>query len=141
MDIKDITEKDFNEPYDVLVYKIGIKNTIKFAANFKGRQISFKKRDIKDSKYFPEISILLGEEAAIKIVKLYAGSTIYFPEIKKSCKEKIRILIEKNFNGGNYDELAKEFGYSVRQIYRILGKRSSKHSVINEHQLNLFDKL
>lgn len=142
MDIENIiTADDFGEPYAGLVYKIGISNTIKFATKFCGRQISFKKLDAKKNKNFAELVELLDEVTAIKIVNAYAGEKVYFPEIKTACKKKIKKLIIERFDGSNHLELAKEFGYSERHIYRILKEKGCKHSILDECQLSLFNKL
>lgn len=141
IDESKLKPEDFGEPYSSLVYRIGIANTIKFATRFSGRQISFRKDNIKKSKIFNEFVELFNEVLAIKIANVYAGEKIYFPEIKTSCKEKIKSLIIEKFDGTNQFELAKQFGYSERHIYRILKEKGCKKSILDECQLSLFDKL
>jgi len=64
-------------------------------------------RDIKEGKSIREIC------------RLYGGLQIYIPSEKKFLKEKLK----QEFNGGNYQELARKYRLSVRQVYRLLGGR------------------
>lgn len=133
-----ITAEDLGEPYDILACKIGIAATFKFANKFHGRELRFNKNTYKER--LEEIKKISDEKTADRIIKAYWGEKVYFPKIRKVCKEKIDTAIKNNFNGNNHTELAEIFDYSVRHIYRILGNKSSK-KVINECQLTLFDKL
>lgn len=128
IDESKLKPEDFGEPYSSLVYRIGIANTIKFANNFSGRQINFRKNDIKKGKIFNEIAEIFNEVLALEIANIYAGEKIYFPKIKVSCKDKIENLVVEKFDGNNQIKLAKQFECSERHIYKILeNKRYKKH--------------
>lgn len=128
IDESKLKPEDFGEPYSSLVYRVGIANTIKFANNFSGRQINFRKNNIKKGKIFNEIVEIFNEVLAIEIANIYAGEKIYFPKIKASCKDKIENLVVEKFDGNNQVKLAKQFECSERHIYKILeNKRYKKH--------------
>ncbi|SDO03677.1 Mor transcription activator family protein [Desulfonauticus submarinus] len=54
-----------------------------------------------------------------QICEKYGGFQVYIPLPKRYIKYKIK----KEFNGTNHKELARKYGLSVRQVYRILGGR------------------
>ena len=56
-------------------------------------------------------------KSIIEICKDYGGLQIYIPLQSRYIKEKIK----REFNGRNHIQLAKKYGLSMRQIYRILG--------------------
>ena len=56
-------------------------------------------------------------KSIIEICKDYGGLQIYIPLQSRYLRQKII----KEFNGRNHTELAKKYGLSVRQVYRILG--------------------
>jgi len=56
-------------------------------------------------------------KSIIEICKDYGGLQIYIPLQSRYIKEKIR----REFDGRNHRQLAKKYGLSMRQIYRILG--------------------
>lgn len=53
----------------------------------------------------------------------FAGDMLYIPKRKKYGK---REQLIKKFNGHNHRELAREFGYCVRNVYAILANQKPK---------------
>jgi Mor family transcriptional regulator len=59
---------------------------------------------------------------------LFAGEMLYIP--KDTKRKGLRQALIKKFNGHNHRELAREFGYCVRNVYEILSNQKPQ-------QLNL----
>lgn len=132
-----IDRADLGEPYASLNF-LDMDEICRIENYFKGRQIAFKKCINDMEKAYPEICLILGEKKARKIAKTFSGETVYFPEMKRACSEKVRQLILEQFDGNNYGELARKYGYSERHIRRIVKKGvAQKH--IYENQISLFD--
>jgi Mor family transcriptional regulator len=80
--------------------------------------------DISDfADIYREIAEEICPETAVEIHRLFGGQQIIFPQ-KLYRKEYIYRCIRKRYNGRNVRELAVKYGYSDRQIRRIL--RESK---------------
>ena len=63
-------------------------------------------------------------KSIIEVCREYGGLQIYIPYPNRYIKKQIK----KEFTGANHRELAKKYGVSVRQVYRILkeGMRDEK---------------
>lgn len=78
--------------------------------------------DISDfADIYREIAEEISPETAMDIHRLFSGQQILFPQ-KLYRKEYIYCCIRQKYNGRNIRELALTFGYSDRQIRRILQK-------------------
>lgn len=126
MDLKDfIKPEDLGEPYSSLIDILSLEEICQIEHNFNGRQINFKK-SVKDvSNEYPKLVLILGAEKTVQIVQKLNGQ-IYFPELKKTCRDKIKNCIRTQFNGYNYADLAARFGYSERTIRRIIKNKPSR---------------
>lgn len=62
----------------------------------------------------------LGIEAAFSIAKMFGGAQVYFPTLEKHCNSKLRDSIIEEFDGYNFRELAKKYGYTERWIREIV---------------------
>lgn len=77
----------------------------------------------------------VGIENTLKIIELYQGTGVYFPKVE-SMLNKIRDRnIRREFNGGNYKELAIKYGLTERWIREIV------HANMLENQTTLFDQM
>ncbi len=71
---------------------------------------------LKQKTNFEEIELV--SEVLINVMcDTFCGEMLYIPKRKKYGK---REQLIKKFNGHNHRELAKEFGYCVRNVYQIL---------------------
>lgn len=135
-----IDRTDLGEPYASMDF-LEIDEICRIESYFKGRQIAFKKciDDIDDmEKTYPEICLILGKEKARKLAKTFSGETVYFPEMKRACSGKVRQLILEQFDGNNYSEIARKYGYSERHIRKIVKKGIAQKNIY-ENQISLFD--
>ena len=55
-----------------------------------------------------------------RVVQRLGGSHVYVPNAKALVRERITFEIRKKFYGRNVREFAKEYGYSVRQVQRLV---------------------
>jgi len=71
---------------------------------------------------FEQLEDLVGTEAAWKIAKVFAGSTIYIP--KSILTNKNYFDIRRKYRDGlSYRELALEFGYTESHIRNIIHQK------------------
>lgn len=61
-----------------------------------------------------------GFEATYALVEHFGGKTIYVPGARAMFQECILAEARKEFDGGNYAEIARKFGYSERSLRRLL---------------------
>lgn len=66
----------------------------------------------------------------------WAGQQIYFPKDLSSELEPRNQEIWAAFNGKNHVQLARKYGLTTQQIYKIINEYREKY--INEHQPKLF---
>lgn len=69
-----------------------------------------------------EIAETVGLEAYRKLVANYGGSSIYINKIDTVTRSERNNEIRRKFNGSNYRELAKEYGFSETGIRKIINK-------------------
>ncbi|MDE5582628.1 MAG: DNA-binding protein [Ruminococcus sp.] len=70
-----------------------------------------------------EIVGLIGAENYIKLVENFGGSCIYISKHNPILLTERNAEIKKNFNGGNYRELAKKYNLSVNRVRAILKQK------------------
>ena len=85
-----------------------------------------------------EIAEIIGLDNYIKLSKHFGGSKgIYIPQYSELCLKTMRPSrneeIINKFNGYNYDELAAEYGLTVRTIYGIVSEmiKQKKNAPMN----------
>lgn len=76
----------------------------------------------------------IGTENTMKLINLYQGTGIYFPKVESILNRIRNRNIKREFNGGNYKELAIKYGLTDRWIRDIV------HENILENQIGIFDK-
>lgn len=69
-----------------------------------------------------ELAETVGLEAYRKLVENYGGSSIYINKIDTVTRSERNNEIRRKFNGSNYRELAKEYGFSETGIRKIINK-------------------
>ena len=74
---------------------------------------------------YNDIASLIGEENTIKLYKHFRGLTLNFP-MKLLSKEGMTNIVKSEYNGHNVVDLAREYGYSMRHINRIIKDNNLK---------------
>ena len=69
-----------------------------------------------------ELAETIGLEAYRKLVEHFGGSSIYINKIDTVIRSERNNEICRKFNGSNYRELAKEYGFSETGIRNIINK-------------------
>lgn len=72
-----------------------------------------------DDFFSREFAEYAGLDSALKLLELFSGGSIYLPRVESVARERRNKLIQGQFNGNNYGELARVFGLSRRQIRNI----------------------
>jgi len=70
-------------------------------------------------RYKPLVDVI-GIDNIIRMSIIFGGTTMYFPKsnmLVKSIRDKI---IKREFNGGNYKELARKYNLSESQVRNII---------------------
>lgn len=67
-----------------------------------------------------ELVDIFGIDMVMEIVDYCGGSCIYLPSKSGVFKNARNRVIKEKFNGGNYKELAREFGISDIQVRKIV---------------------
>lgn len=117
--------EDIQEPYNALTEILTFDEIILLSNKIKGVEINFKNKEIKEIKStlgFKLIKNCLGEDLAFKIYEIYRGDKVYFPSMRKALSITIKNEIKKEYTEYNLKELACKWGYSERQIRRIIEK-------------------
>ena len=135
-----ITKENLNDPYDRLSDFLDLSDIIKLEQEYRGRRIQFR-RDCEDVKTeYPELSAMLGIQKASLVINALGDMRIYFHSLRKNTLDTIRSQIIKEFNGYNYCELSKRFGYTERHIRRIISDAGMVRSKnLDNRQLSLFE--
>ncbi|WP_113673480.1 Mor transcription activator family protein [Vallitalea guaymasensis] len=101
------------------------------------------KNEVKEENLtgiYEEICERVGLDATLEIIDLLQGSMVYFPTLRKSVRHKVHEEIKKEFDGYNFVELAKKYGYTDRRIRQICeGDVKKKRNKPMENQMSLFD--
>ncbi|MDD5227169.1 MAG: Mor transcription activator family protein [Methylococcales bacterium] len=66
---------------------------------------------------------LISEVVLSLMCEVFSGDNVYIPNRKIDSKKQ---AIIKKFNGNNHHQLALEFGYTARHVYRMLSNEKSK---------------
>lgn len=70
-----------------------------------------------------ELAEIVGLEAYQKLVANYGGSSVYVNKSDTLTRPERNAEIKRKFNGANYRELAKEYGFSETGIRKIINKK------------------
>lgn len=76
----------------------------------------------KELKINDDVCKKIGCGVSDFIADFYAGQVIYFPAQTAFRRGKKDMQIYKKFNGNNYTELAREFGYSDSGIRKVIAR-------------------
>lgn len=71
---------------------------------------SIRTEDLPDP--YGDIADLIGKENTLLLASSFSGTTIYLPKLNKVTAKIRNAQIRKEFNGGNYKQLAKKYGVS-----------------------------
>lgn len=134
-----IRKEDLGEPYGRLSFILNLDEIIKLEQEYGGRQVRFEITCEDAKTEYPELVALLGAVKAFQVIKGLGGERTYFPELKRSCVDKIKSLIISEYNGYNYLQLARKYGYTERHIRRIVAEKGRQRKKVDENQLSLFD--
>lgn len=77
-----------------------------------------KIEDIPDA--YQHLARILGIEALIKLSNISGGTMIYVPKIESLFQVARDRLIVKEFNGGNYKELARKYNLTESWVRRLI---------------------
>lgn len=69
-----------------------------------------------------ELAAVIGEEAYVRLVEAYGGSSVYVAKNDKIRKFQRDTEIREKFNGKNCRSLAAEYHLSEKTIRKIIGK-------------------
>ena len=72
---------------------------------------------------FDNILNIIGFNALCSLIEEFGGSSIYNPTTKSLFRNCIAAQIKKEFNGGNYRELAVKYGLCERTIRNITNRK------------------
>ena len=64
-----------------------------------------------------------GFETVYALADEIAGLTFYMPSTRRIFAECLHIELTQEFNGSNYTNLSKKYGFSERHIRRIVGQK------------------
>jgi len=134
-----ITKQDLGEPYNRLLDFLELEDIVRLEQIYGGQQMQFNRKCTDIKKEYPEL-YTFGEKKARKLIRTLGDMRVYFPSLKKSAQDKIKNLIIREFNGYNYNQLARKYGYTERNIRYILQGRA-KCSPIDENQITLAELL
>lgn len=74
-----------------------------------------------------ELAEIIGLEAFKALVKNYSGTYIYIPKAEGITKPLRNKLIREEFDGGNYNELARKYGLTVITVRDIVSNGRRAH--------------
>lgn len=74
---------------------------------------------------YKELSELIGVEATLEMYNQFKGQQITFP-VRLYSSDSIKNQVLKEFNGANFKELAKKYGYSEKTIRRMASRIDEK---------------
>jgi Mor family transcriptional regulator len=77
---------------------------------------------------YQQIAEELGLDAALALGRMFGGSPVYFPILKRALIASRNRAIFEEFNGANHRELARKHRLSLRHLYKIL-KDEQKRSI------------
>ena len=82
---------------------------------------------------YRDLSKLIGIENTFVVAKHYQGTGLYLPKLDGVLADLRNKKIKREFNGGNYKELAIKYGLTERWVREIVG--------VNEcdNQISIFD--
>jgi len=134
-----ITKQDLGEPYDRLSDFLELDDIVRLEQEYGGRQIMFRRHCADIKADYPELYITLGLEKAGEVMRALGDMRVYFPALRRSASDKIRDLIVTEFNGYNYYQLARKYGYTERNIRHILSASGKIRCRVDENQLSFAD--
>ncbi len=83
-----------------------------------------------------EMADIIGFDDVLALVRNYGGAAVYINEWETVARGARNRRIKKDFNGGNYKDLAREHNLTVSAIRQILDE--GKEPRIKQEQLRLF---
>ena len=71
---------------------------------------------------FDALLEMAGFDTMFEFAEQLDGVQIYVPSVRTIFAKCLELEVRKEFNGGNYAELAKKYGYTNRHIRRMFEK-------------------
>ncbi|MBF0487877.1 MAG: hypothetical protein HQK98_06925 [Nitrospirae bacterium] len=71
---------------------------------------------------YRQMAELIGIESVLRLEESYQGEQFYFSSLSKLITQKKKEFVKARFTGNNHKELAKEMGFAVRFIYKLLSR-------------------
>lgn len=89
---------------------------------------------------YKTIAELIGMDAVVILAQHFGGSQVYFQQIDTVVDSLKERLIRQEFNGYNYEELARKYQCSTRWVRKLVSDIEQKvRNRPGEGQLSLFD--
>lgn len=89
---------------------------------------------------YKTIAELIGMDAVVIMAQHFGGSQVYFQQIDTVVDSLKERLIRQEFNGYNYEELARKYQCSTRWVRKLVSDIQQKvRNRPGEGQLSLFD--
>lgn len=87
-----------------------------------------------------EVADLIGFDNYLKLIEYYSADTIYIPKPDRFARIKRNQAIVAEFNGYNYNELAKKYGLTSVMIRNIIREKIRETGRTPQpEQMSLFD--
>ena len=69
---------------------------------------------------YQEMADIIGVEATVKLARIYAGTSVYFPKLARALLSLRNQAIRGEFDGANIRALARRWGLSARHVRHIV---------------------
>jgi Mor family transcriptional regulator len=79
-------------------------------------------KSVEENETLEQLELLIGKENALKVVKFFEGSNIYFPKSIGLHKQHEQIFAELR-KGASYAQVAWQYGYTKAYIRKIEYKK------------------
>lgn len=69
---------------------------------------------------YQEMAEIIGVESTIRLARVFAGSSVYFPKLERALLDMRNQVIRREFDGANIRELSRRWGLSSRHVRHIV---------------------
>lgn len=97
--------------------------------------LEVKADDLKDlPEQLQEVLRLTGLENFVELCFYMSGTTLYIPKLERIVNPARARLLVREFNGGNYAQLAKKYDITETWVRQVINRENWK-----KRQMRLFD--
>ena len=97
--------------------------------------LEVKPEDLADlPENLQEVLRLTGLEGFVELCFLMSGTTLYIPKLDRVVSAARDRLLAREFNGGNYTDLAKKYDLTETWVRQVINRENWK-----KRQMRLFD--